>query len=280
MRRFNESNSVDKYPRELADSEQEMLFRKCHYLVNIIVNRIARRLPKKFATGKYQEDLREAGEMGFAEALQNFFVLNADRYADENLEDNFKKYALIVIYGRIRDHQRQTDSLSRTARKYADAITKAKGELIEKHSTPAGPTWTEFSDEEIAELLNLAPEEYKRWMHIIKNSRQQRSTPVMVELDESNLERKLPGQYLTPEQIAITEQTRRFLDSALTEGQLTEKEAQLIKAKYFEGEESAIIQKTLEIPPTEIKNVETAALAKLKDYFQKRGLSFDKFIKI
>ena len=280
MKRFTEASSLNKYPRELENFEQEKLFRKFHYLVNVIANRVALRLPKKFAKGKNLEDLREAGEIGFAEALQNFFVLNADRYADENVEENFKKYAGVVIYGRIRDHQREMDPLSRTARKYSDAVVKAKGMLIEKHSSPAGPTWTEFSDEEIAEILNITPKEYNRWKETIKNSRQQRNTPIVVELDDSNLARKIAGTHLSPEKLAMKKEMLVLLSQAINEGGLTREEKKLIQMKYFENQVDKGISQALHCSLVEMRNLEEQTLVKLNGYFRKRGLSLKNLIEI
>ena len=92
------------------------LVERYHYLVRVIANRIAARLPRSIDV----QDLRSAGVFGLIRAIENFDIARGTR---------FESYCATRVHGAILDELRAQDWVPRLVRNRAETYRRALGEL-------------------------------------------------------------------------------------------------------------------------------------------------------
>src|SRR5262245_7038198 len=88
------------------------LIERYHYLVRVIANRIAGRLPRSIDV----QDLRSAGAFGLIRAIENFDVTRGTR---------FESYCATRVHGAILDELRAQDWVPRLVRNRSDQYKRA-----------------------------------------------------------------------------------------------------------------------------------------------------------
>jgi RNA polymerase sigma factor for flagellar operon FliA len=102
-----------------AESLRNRLIERYLYLVKVIGNRIAARLPRSIDV----QDLRSAGVFGLIRAIENFDIARGTR---------FESYCATRVHGAILDELRAQDWVPRLVRNRADTYRKAFSALRER----------------------------------------------------------------------------------------------------------------------------------------------------
>ena len=104
------------YAQEPTDALRNELVEAYHYIVRIIGNRIASRLPRSIDV----QDLRSAGTIGLMRAVENF---------DQERGTPFESYGALRVRGAILDELRAQDWVPRLVRNRASEYTVAHRDL-------------------------------------------------------------------------------------------------------------------------------------------------------
>jgi len=195
------------------------------------------------------DDIASHGTLGLIDAFDRF---------DPKYGTKFSTYAVIKIRGKVLDHLRSIDWLSRTARQRAKSVTGAINTYWEQNQRM--PT-----DAELAEVTNLEVAEVKKALVD--------SNLVLVSLDsfgsfESGEEVSLhetleDSRQADPADLSDKEETKNLLIKAISS--LPERDQILLSLYYFENLTFKEIGEVLEVSESRVCQLHTRLISCLKN---------------
>ncbi len=219
-----------------------------HYLVKVIGNRIAARLPRSIDV----QDLRSAGVFGLMRAIENF---------DLERGTPFESYCATRVRGAILDELRSQDWVPRLVRNRASAYKKALTELRKDLGR-------EPSDHETAQYMELSHQE------TVKMRRESNLTNVYTlnqqdeRDDDPRMLRKLDALMDKDSEVPFDKLVAQDLAGALVEV-LTQPERTVIALYYHEGLTMKEIGRVMGISESRVCQIHTKTLKKLKVYLDR-----------
>lgn len=217
-------------------SREELIVKHIH-LVNNIVNKLYKKLPKLLD----KDDMRSIGTLGLIEAVDNF---------NPSLNVKFASFAERRIQGNILDALRGEDALSRRLRSHIKKIEKAVVILEHKLGRVA-------SDNEVADDLNIPVQMYQ---DIITKTQQNRKViiPDMLEESLDTLHNLNCPSTLYEDKVFI----KHFAEEIF---KLTYRERAILAFYYYENLKLYEIANILNLHETRISQILTATITKLKE---------------
>ncbi len=233
------------YKRTGEGSLRNRLIERYLYLVKVISNRIAARLPRSIDV----QDLRSAGTFGLIRAIENFDVTRGTR---------FESYCATRVHGAILDELRAQDWVPRLVRNraetYRDAFTSLRSRLDRDPSA-----------REVAVLLGITDDEAEGLRResnlttVFTLCREDETT------DDPHLLRKLDVLVDHKSEVPFEDLVTRDLASALSR-RLTKAERTVVALYYHEGLTMKEIGKVMRISESRVCQVHTKLLGKLKEH--------------
>ncbi len=220
------------------------------YLVKVIANRIAARLPRSIDV----QDLRSAGVFGLVRAIENFDIHRGTR---------FESYCATRVHGAILDELRSQDWVPRLVRNRADLYHKAFAEL--RRRLDRDP-----SVHEVAERLGMPPDE----VETLRRESNLTNVYTLCREDESNDDphvlRKLDVLVDHHSQVPFDDLVTRDLAESLAKV-LTDPERQVVALYYHENLTMKEIGKVMRISESRVCQIHTKVLKKLRDHLEGLG---------
>jgi RNA polymerase sigma factor for flagellar operon FliA len=213
-----------------------------------LVHYVLARLGMNRSLGQDYEDAVSQGLLGLIEAV--------DRYeADHGAQ--FSTYATLRIRGRVLDHLRSMDWLSRSARRRARLIQEATNRL-----------WHEFgrapSEDELAAHLELSPDELQK--ALVEASRVIVSLDTVIDPsseDGASLHEMLADErQLDPADAAEEQDVHTRLLQALTS--LSEREQMVLSMYYYEELTLKEVGAVLEVSESRVCQIHARAIINLR----------------
>jgi RNA polymerase sigma factor for flagellar operon FliA len=222
---------------------RDRLIERYLYLVRVIGNRIAARLPRSIDV----QDLRSAGVFGLIRAIENFDISRGTR---------FESYCATRVHGAILDELRAQDWVPRLVRNRASSYREAHESL--RRELDREPTARELAvrlgitDEEIEELRRES-----RLTSVYTLSRDDESG------DDPHLLRKLDVLVDHDSQVPFDEMVTKDLAASLA-GVLTQVERTVVALYYHDRVTMKEIGRVLGISESRVCQIHTKLLQKLK----------------
>lgn len=216
-----------------------------HYIVKMIGNRIAARLPRSIDV----QDLRSAGVFGLMRAIDNF---------DLERGTPFESYCATRVRGAILDELRSQDWVPRLVRNRASLYRDTLGALQSELGRDP-------SDHEVASRLNMAVKE------AAKLRREADLTSVYTlnqqddREDDPRMLRKLDALMDKGSEVPFDRMVAQDLATALTQV-LNKPERTVIALYYKEGITMKEIGRVMGISESRVCQIHTKTLKKLKGY--------------
>lgn len=211
-----------------------------------LVKLVAGRLSMYLGHNVEYDDLVSYGIFGLIDAIDKFD-------ADKNVK--FETYASLRIRGSILDQIRKMDWIPRTVRQRQRKLDEA----VKKIEAQTGRN---ASDDEIAQVLGISPDELLNWQSQLKVS----NLVSMTEFEENGTEPAMDTTYNShftqPEEVVEKEELKKTLVEALDA--LTEKERRVIELYYYEEMTLKEISKILEVSESRVSQLHTKSLTKMK----------------
>lgn len=211
-----------------------------------LVKLVAGRLSMYLGYNVEYEDLVSYGIFGLIDAIDKFD-------ADKNVK--FETYASLRIRGSILDQIRKMDWIPRTVRQRQRKLDEAVKQI-------EAQTGRNASDDEIAQVLGISPDELLNWQSQLKVS----NLVSMTEFEENGTEPAMDTTYNShftqPEEVVEKEELKKTLVEALDA--LTEKERRVIELYYYEEMTLKEISKILEVSESRVSQLHTKSLIKMK----------------
>lgn len=211
-----------------------------------LVKLVAGRLSMYLGHNVEYDDLVSYGIFGLIDAIDKFD-------ADKNVK--FETYASLRIRGSILDQIRKMDWIPRTVRQRQRKLDEA----VKKIEAQTGRN---ASDDEIAQVLGISPDELLNWQSQLKVS----NLVSMTEFEENGTEPAMDTTYNShftqPEEVVEKEELKKTLVEALDA--LTEKERRVIELYYYEEMTLKEISKILEVSESRVSQLHTKSLIKMK----------------
>mgnify|MGYP004508325637 FL=1 len=211
-----------------------------------LVKLVAGRLSMYLGHNVEYDDLVSYGIFGLIDAIDKFD-------ADKNVK--FETYASLRIRGSILDQIRKMDWIPRTVRQRQRKLDEA----VKQIEAQTGKT---ASDDEIAQVLGISPDELLNWQSQLKVS----NLVSMTEFEENGTEPAMDTTYNShftqPEEVVEKEELKKTLVEALDA--LTEKERRVIELYYYEEMTLKEISKILEVSESRVSQLHTKSLTKMK----------------
>lgn len=211
-----------------------------------LVKLVAGRLSMYLGHNVEYDDLVSYGIFGLIDAIDKFD-------ADKNVK--FETYASLRIRGSILDQIRKMDWIPRTVRQRQRKLDEA----VKQIETQTGRN---ASDDEIAQVLGISPDELLNWQSQLKVS----NLVSMTEFEENGTEPAMDTTYNShftqPEEVVEKEELKKTLVEALDA--LTEKERRVIELYYYEEMTLKEISKILEVSESRVSQLHTKSLIKMK----------------
>ena len=211
-----------------------------------LVKLVAGRLSMYLGHNVEYDDLVSYGIFGLIDAIDKFD-------ADKNVK--FETYASLRIRGSILDQIRKMDWIPRTVRQRQRKLDEAVKQI-------EAQTGRNASDDEIAQVLGISPDELLNWQSQLKVS----NLVSMTEFEENGTEPAMDTTYNShftqPEEVVEKEELKKTLVEALDA--LTEKERRVIELYYYEEMTLKEISKILEVSESRISQLHTKALVKMR----------------
>ena len=211
-----------------------------------LVKLVAGRLSMYLGHNVEYDDLVSYGIFGLIDAIDKFD-------ADKNVK--FETYASLRIRGSILDQIRKMDWIPRTVRQRQRKIDEAVKQI-------EAQTGRNASDDEIAQVLGISPDELLNWQSQLKVS----NLVSMTEFEENGTEPAMDTTYNShftqPEEVVEKEELKKTLVEALDA--LTEKERRVIELYYYEEMTLKEISKILEVSESRVSQLHTKSLIKMK----------------
>lgn len=213
-----------------------------HYVA--LVKIIAGRLYSSYNAHIEYDDLLSYGIIGLIDAIDKF---------DHKKQIKFETYANIRIRGAIIDQIRHMDWIPRSTRQKYKKIEEAIQKLQKIHGS-------EFTDEQIAEELNLTLDEYNRMLG-------EATTYSIVSLEEKiedNMSFDIASDTVEfqPEDRFVEKEVKKIL--AITIEKLPEKEMRVMQLYYYSELTYKEIAEILSISESRVSQIHTKAISKLK----------------
>lgn len=211
-----------------------------------LVKLVAGRLSMYLGHNVEYDDLVSYGIFGLIDAIDKFD-------ADKNVK--FETYASLRIRGSILDQIRKMDWIPRTVRQRQRKLDEAVKQI-------EAQTGRNASDDEIAQVLGISPDELLNWQSQLKVS----NLVSMTEFEENGTEPAMDTTYNShftqPEEVVEKEELKKTLVEALDA--LTEKERKVIELYYYEEMTLKEISKILEVSESRVSQLHTKSLIKMK----------------
>jgi RNA polymerase sigma factor for flagellar operon FliA len=213
-----------------------------HYVA--LVKIIAGRLYSSYNAHIEFDDLLSYGIIGLIDAIDKF---------DHKKQIKFETYANIRIRGAIIDQIRHMDWIPRSTRQKYKKIEEAIQKLQKIHGS-------EFTDEQIAEELNLTLDDYNRMLG-------EATTYSIVSLEEKiedNMSFDIASDTVEfqPEDKFVEKEVKKIL--ATTIDRLPEKEMRVMQLYYYSELTYKEIAEILSISESRVSQIHTKAISKLK----------------
>jgi RNA polymerase sigma factor for flagellar operon FliA len=234
---------------------RDALIRHTIGLVRRVAGRLALRLPPHVEL----DDLESAGIPGLLAAVENY---------DPDKDVDFAAYAQLRIRGAMLDELRRLDRVPRSLREKARRIERAT-RLLEQRFLRAP------SDYEVAEHLELDPEEYHRILHELRGGLQLSLDVGWASGDENEdgggeapalPERETPDPWRA---LALSE--RRALLGTIID-QLPKNERTVLSLYYYEQLTMKEIGAVLEVSESRVSQLHSAALLRIRGRLQRQRL--------
>lgn len=211
-----------------------------------LVKLVAGRLSMYLGHNVEYDDLVSYGIFGLIDAIDKFD-------AEKNVK--FETYASLRIRGSILDQIRKMDWIPRTVRQRQRKLDEAVKQI-------EAQTGRNASDDEIAQVLGISPDELLNWQSQLKVS----NLVSMTEFEENGTEPAMDTTYNShftqPEEVVEKEELKKTLVEALDA--LTEKERRVIELYYYEEMTLKEISKILEVSESRVSQLHTKSLTKMK----------------
>lgn len=211
-----------------------------------LVKLVAGRLSMYLGHNVEYDDLVSYGIFGLIDAIDKFD-------ADKNVK--FETYASLRIRGSILDQIRKMDWIPRTVRQRQRKLDEAVKQI-------EAQTGRNASDDEIAQVLGISPDELLNWQSQLKVS----NLVSMTEFEENGTEPAMDTTYNShftqPEEVVEKEELKKTLVEALDA--LTEKERRVIELYYYEEMTLKEISKILGVSESRVSQLHTKSLTKMK----------------
>lgn len=209
-----------------------------------LVKIIAGRLYTSYNAHVEYDDLLSYGIIGLIDAIDKF---------DHKKEIKFETYANIRIRGAIIDQIRHMDWIPRSTRQKYKKIEEAISNLQKKHGN-------EFSDEQVADELNMTLEDYNKMLG-------EATTYSVVSLEEKiedslNFDIASEAVDFQPEENYVEKEMKKIL--AATIDRLPEKEMRVMQLYYYSELTYKEIAEILGISESRVSQIHTKAISKLK----------------
>ena len=235
----------DEYKKTKSNELRNYIVTKYAPLAKYVAGKISVGMP---ASVEFQ-DLVQWGLIGLLDAVEKFEL-------DKNVK--FKTYAITRIRGAIYDELRNLDWVPRSVRQKARDIEDA----IRITEANLGRSAT---DEEIAECLNISPEEFRKNLFKV-------SCTTVLSLndvwggdgdDKISLMDSLEAPVsMNPDAVVEKEEVRKIVASAIQE--LPEKERTVLVLYYYEDLTQKEIGKVLEVTESRVCQLHTKAILRLR----------------
>jgi RNA polymerase sigma factor for flagellar operon FliA len=219
-----------------------------HYLVKVIGNRIASRLPRSIDV----QDLRSAGVFGLMRAIENF---------DIERGTPFESYCATRVRGAILDELRKQDWVPRLVRNRASLYAKAFTLLVKRYGR-------EPSNYEVAAHLCITVKEAE------KLRRESNLTSVYTLCqqedgdDDPRVLRKLDALMDRESEVPFEKLVARDLTRSMM-NVLQKPERTVIALYYYEGLTMKEIGRVMGISESRVCQIHTKTLKKLKEHIDK-----------
>lgn len=209
-----------------------------------LVKIIAGRLYTSYNAHVEYDDLQSYGIIGLIDAIDKF---------DHKKEIKFETYANIRIRGAIIDQIRHMDWIPRSTRQKYKKIEEAVSNLQKIHGN-------EFSDDQVAEELNMSVEDYNKMLG-------EATTYSVVSLEEKieeslNFDIASDALDFQPEDNFVEKEMKKIL--AATIDRLPEKEMRVMQLYYYSELTYKEIAEILGISESRVSQIHTKAISKLK----------------
>ena len=215
-------------------------FSRYSYLVNRIVNKLARKYPSH----EDIEDMKQYGYMGLIESIQRF-------QPEKGVK--FESYASIRIQGTILDAKRKSDWVPRSVRGKVKEIQYVAQEL-------KGKLRREPSTEEMAEEMGMSVNAFMR----LKGRLDTRNPLRLDQEDEqgATLGSIVPSMDSNPEEQACNNALIARLLNA--KDMLTEREQQVVQWYYYDGINFKEISRRLGVTESRVSQIHSGICLQLK----------------
>jgi RNA polymerase sigma factor FliA len=242
-------SAVWKAYKETGDNElRNELVEAYHYLVKVIGNRIAARLPRSIDV----QDLRSAGVFGLMRAIENF---------DIERGTPFESYCATRVRGAILDELRAQDWVPRLVRNRATLYAKAFTALSKRLGR-------EPSSFETASHLGITVKETEK----LRREANLTSVFTLCQQDDGDDDprvlRKLDALMDRESEVPFDKLVARDLSKALM-NVLQKSERTVIALYYHEGLTMKEIGRVMSISESRVCQIHTKTLKKLKEHLDK-----------
>ncbi len=232
---------------------RNFLMEKYHDLVRFTAERMAMRLPSEVDTN----DLMSAGTFGLMDAINAY---------DPDRNVKFETYCTQRIRGAIFDELRSMDWVPRLVRSRTAKFESTRKQIEMETGRAAG-------DDEIADRLQLSPEEYRKLKRDSRPVSQVSLNRKWFETDSSKDVREIDVVKDTRQENPLTTVQRLDLQSLLTKG-LSRAERLIVILYYYEEMTMKEIGLTLDLSESRVSQMHSSILARLKAQMQHREREF------
>ena len=241
------------YREERTHDIRNFLIEKYRDLVRFTAERMAVRLPSEVDT----QDLISAGGFGLMDAINAY---------DPDRNVKFETYCTQRIRGAIFDELRSMDWVPRLVRSRTAKFESTRKQ-IEMETGQAA------SDDEIADRLQLSPDEYQKLKRDSRPVSQVSLNRKWFETDSSKDVREIDVVKDTRQENPLTAVQRKDLQDLLTKG-LTRAERLIVILYYYEEMTMKEIGLTLDLSESRVSQMHSSILARLKAQMQHREKEF------
>ncbi len=231
-----------QYSKNRTQENRNVLILEYLDLVNKIVN-IQMRLYHTF-NPDLKDEFYSIGVLGLIDAVQKY---------DHTKNVKFETYASFRVKGAIIDHIRKQDIVSRGLREKEKAIKNARENLINRNQS-------EPTEAEIAEELNISPDEYHKTMSQIARAdllsfEEMIDNGIGVKQESESVEERIEEQEL-----------QKYLALAIKE--LPEREQYVISMYYKDELRLKDIGRALKISESRVSQLLKKAVESLREYLK------------
>jgi len=231
-----------QYSQNRTQENRNVLILEYLDLVNKIVN-IQMRLYHTF-NPDLKDEFYSIGVLGLIDAVQKY---------DHTKNVKFETYASFRVKGAIIDHIRKQDIVSRGLREKEKAIKNARENLINRNQS-------EPTEAEIAEELNISPDEYHKTMSQIARAdllsfEEMIDNGIGVKQESESVEERIEEQEL-----------QKYLALAIKE--LPEREQYVISMYYKDELRLKDIGRALKISESRVSQLLKKAVESLREYLK------------